>query len=160
MGLNFRDILTSYGMIESNDLGWEGSGIVTRTGQGAQELRPGDRVCFLSPCSLATRVLVPAVACVQMPRRLSFQDASTMPTAYVTAIISLLEVGRLQPGQSVLIHSASGASGIAAIQVCQMVGAVVYATVGNEEKSHFLTKNTTSLQAIYLIRTVLLFNEI
>jgi len=63
-----------------------------------------------------------------------------MPSVYLVAIYGLFHVAQLKRGQTVLIHSASGGVGIAAIQLCQYIGATIYATVGNDEKREFLTK--------------------
>jgi NADPH:quinone reductase-like Zn-dependent oxidoreductase len=69
---------------------------------------------------------------------MTFEEAATMPTAYMAAIHSLLDHAGLSAGKSVLIHSAAGGVGIAAIQIAQSVGAQVYATVGTSEKREFL----------------------
>lgn len=61
-----------------------------------------------------------------------------MPCVFSTAIHSILELGGLQKGQTVLIHSACGAVGLAALQLCQLTGATVYATVGSTEKVQYL----------------------
>lgn len=61
-----------------------------------------------------------------------------MPCVYATAVYSLFDIGHLQKGQSVLIHSACGGVGIAAIQLARMVGADIHVTVGNEEKTQYL----------------------
>lgn len=57
-----------------------------------------------------------------------------MPIAFCTAIYGLMDLGRLSKGESVLIQSATGAVGLAAIQVARMCGAEIYATVGTPEK--------------------------
>ena len=63
-----------------------------------------------------------------------------VPVNYTTAWIAFRDVSRLQPGETVLIHSAAGGTGQAAIQIAQYIGAVVLATVGTESKAQFLTK--------------------
>jgi NADPH:quinone reductase-like Zn-dependent oxidoreductase len=61
-----------------------------------------------------------------------------MGTVFTTAIYALCHMRRLTKGQTILIHSACGAVGIAAIQLAQMVGAKIFATVGNQEKVQYL----------------------
>jgi NADPH:quinone reductase-like Zn-dependent oxidoreductase len=68
----------------------------------------------------------------------SFDDMASMPLAFSTAVYGLLHLGRLRKGETVLIHSATGGVGLAAIQIAQMVGAEIFATVGTEDKREFL----------------------
>ncbi|CAG8097448.1 unnamed protein product [Penicillium olsonii] len=139
VGLNFKDMMVSMGFFGSKeDLGLEGSGIVHRIGSEVKGFAVGDRVALMHTGTLASKVTVPQDACIHLPEKLSMADAATMLTAYVTVMYSLLEVGSLKKGQSVLIHSACGGVGLAAVQVCQAVGAVIYATVGNETKVNYL----------------------
>ena len=68
----------------------------------------------------------------------SFEHAISVPVTGVTTHYALVELARLQEGESVLIHSAAGGVGQFAIQIAQMIGATIYATVGTKEKKHFL----------------------
>lgn len=77
----------------------------------------------------------------RIPETLAFDEAATMTLAYGTALYALVDKGGLRKGQTVLIHAASGGVGQAAIQVCQMVGAEIYVTVGSEEKVQYLQEN-------------------
>jgi NADPH:quinone reductase-like Zn-dependent oxidoreductase len=72
---------------------------------------------------------------------MSHEDAATVPVVFATVIQCLLNIGRVEKGQSVLIHAACGGVGMAAIQVCKMVAAEIYATVGSEEKVEYLINN-------------------
>lgn len=145
VGLNFRDVLLASGMMppapsqSGVTLGLEASGVVSRVGSAVSGLKPGDRVMFLAGDGcLGTHTVVAAPLVTRIPESLSFEEAATTPLCFATVIRSLLDVGRLQRGQTVLIHSACGGVGLAAINVCQMVGAEVFATVGSEEKIEFL----------------------
>ncbi|KAK0732344.1 hypothetical protein B0T21DRAFT_412523 [Apiosordaria backusii] len=142
-GMNFKDILTAMGVIdgqkvEGTGLGLECAGVVSAIGPGAAAngLKVGDRVAVGAFNSYATRVKARIVA--KIPDELSFEEAATMPSVYCTVIHGLLDLARLKAGQSVLIHSACGGIGIAAIHVARMVGAEIYATVGSEEKVQYL----------------------
>ncbi|KAJ5297689.1 Acyl transferase/acyl hydrolase/lysophospholipase [Penicillium antarcticum] len=130
-GLNFKDVLCAMGIIETTEsnFGLEGAGIVRRTGSHNSDLKVGDRVMVLSPNGCGTRLIVSEKNCEKIPKCLSFEDAATMPTVFTTSIYSVFEIGNLKKGQSILIHSACGGVGIATIQLAQMVGADVYATV-------------------------------
>ncbi|KAI0900051.1 fatty acid synthase S-acetyltransferase [Annulohypoxylon nitens] len=142
-GLNFRDILVAMGIVELpiRQFGLEAAGIVTRVGADVKDLKVGDRVCCLKKHAYSTYIVSQDMFCFKIPDRLSFDEAASMLMPYVTSIHSLIKIGRLEKGQSVLIHSACGGVGLAAIQISQMLGADVYATVGNDEKVQFLLDN-------------------
>ncbi|KAH8889179.1 hypothetical protein GQ53DRAFT_870139 [Thozetella sp. PMI_491] len=139
-GLNFKDVLCAIDVVEApaNGFGLEAAGIVCRTAPDVESLMIGDRVMLIAHCSFATHVTVSEHTCVRIPGNLRFEDAATMPCVYSTAIYSLFNVGNLQKGQSILIHSACGGVGLAAVQLARMVGAEIYTTVGNEEKVQYL----------------------
>ncbi|KAK6196628.1 putative secondary metabolism biosynthetic enzyme [Pestalotiopsis sp. IQ-011] len=142
-GLNFRDILVALGIVELpvRHFGVEGAGVITRIGSDVKAMNVGDRVLFLHRGCFVTSAIVPEHACARIPDKLSFDEAATMTFAFATAIYSLVNAGGLEKGQSVLIHSACGGVGLAAIQIAQMYGAQIYATVSSDEKVQFLMKN-------------------
>jgi hypothetical protein len=122
VGLNFKDVLISMGivegqMIEGDGLGNESAGIVQKVGPDVQGLSPGDRVMIFASGAFATTLTTTEQVCVKIPDNLNFTDAASMPTVYGTVIYSLLDKARLEKGQTVLIHSACGGVGIAAIQI-------------------------------------------
>lgn len=120
-------------------LGLETTGRISRVGSNVHYLAVGDRVVALHPggCA-ATSTIVPAAVCAKIPEKLSFEDAATLPICYATAYQSLVKVGQLEEGQSVLIHSAAGGVGHAAVNIARMLGAEIFATVGSEEKVKYL----------------------
>jgi NADPH:quinone reductase-like Zn-dependent oxidoreductase/acyl carrier protein len=123
----------------SQFLGLEAAGVVRAIGPGVDDLQIGDRVMVMGGASLfTTHALVPSINCWKFPESLSFQEAATMPCVFLTVIYGLLEVGQMRAGQTVLIHSACGGVGHAAIQLCRAFGATIYCTVGSEEKRNFL----------------------
>ncbi|CAG8116949.1 unnamed protein product [Penicillium nalgiovense] len=125
VGLNFKDMMVAMGFFgNKEDLGLEGSGIVLQVGPDVADIVVGDRVMLMHSGVLASNVVVPQEACIKLPQGLSMADAATMLTAY-----------------SVLIHSACGGVGLAALQVCQAVGTEIYATVGNDRKVAHLMEN-------------------
>ncbi|KAI8179922.1 Highly reducing polyketide synthase FUM1 [Colletotrichum sp. SAR 10_66] len=144
-GLNFKDVVTAMGVItpsSSEGLGCEASGIVTATGSSVTNLRVGDRVMVFAPqaACFSTDVQAPAQLCVCIPDSLSFADAAGMPCIFITVLRALVEKAGLRAGQSVLIHSAAGGVGIAAMQIARWIGAKVYATVGSDEKADFVSR--------------------
>lgn len=125
--------------VPSQELGLEAAGVIRAVGAGVEDLRIGDRVIVMGGTSLfTTEALVPSISCWTFPSSLSFQEAATMPCVLLTVIHGLLEVGQMRSSQTVLIHSACGGVGLAAIQLCRMVGATIYCTVSTEEKAKFL----------------------
>ncbi|KAI8287110.1 Highly reducing polyketide synthase [Colletotrichum sp. SAR11_57] len=143
-GLNFKDVVTAMGLItpsSSEGLGCEASGVVTARGSSVTNLRVGDRVMVFAPqaACFSTDVQAPAQLCVRIPDSLSFADAAGMPCIFITVLRALVEKAGLRAGQSVLIHSAAGGVGIAAMQIARWIGAKVYATVGSDEKADFVS---------------------
>jgi acyl transferase domain-containing protein/NADPH:quinone reductase-like Zn-dependent oxidoreductase len=142
-GLNFRDIMQALSLLpgvadESPPLGIECAGVVTRIGRGVTAFRPGDRVLAFAANCLASHVTVSEHTVVRMPEALSFEAGATLPAAFVTAHFGLLCEAHLHAGERVLIHSASGGVGLAAIQVARSVGASIIATAGTPEKRKYL----------------------
>ncbi|KAI0199508.1 putative polyketide synthase [Astrocystis sublimbata] len=150
VGMNFTDVVIALGIINSseilgegfNALGLEGTGHVTKIGAAVDHVAPGDRVLVIGTNStgFATEVQRPAEFCCKIPEDLSSEDAATMPAVYITVLRCFLDKAQLQRGQSVLIHSAGGGVGIAAIYVAKWLGAEIYVTVGSEEKASYITK--------------------
>ncbi|KAL2878361.1 Mycolipanoate synthase [Colletotrichum sp. CLE4] len=144
-GLNFKDVVTAMGLIKPSapkGLGCEASGIVTSVGTSVTNVRVGDRVMVFAPeaACFSTEILAPAQLCVAVPDTLSFTDAAGIPCIFTTVLRALVDKAGLRAGQTVLIHSAAGGVGIAALQVARWIGATVYATVGNDEKADFLVR--------------------
>ena len=125
VGLNFRDVLVSMGIVEGqpakgcddDGLGCESAGIVEKVGPDVKGLVPGDRVMPFGAGTFTTALTTSETMCVKIPDALSFDEAATMAAVYVTVIHSIIDKAQLEAGQSILIHSACGGVGIAAIQV-------------------------------------------
>lgn len=114
------------GIVDGSGLGLEGSGVIKEVGTNVQHLQIGDRVLYLDQACFSTNKIISAKRCSKIPDSMSWEEAATMPCVYATVIHSLIDAGRLRKGQSVLIHSACGGIGIAAIQICQnVIGAEV-----------------------------------
>lgn len=138
VGINFKDVLQTQGVVDGNDLGGECSGTILEVGPGVTDFKPGDRVFTVASYCFSNKLITSQDLLAKIPDGLSMEGAGTMGTVFTTAIYALCHLRPLTKGQTILIHSACGAVGIAAIQLAQMVGAKVFATVGNQEKVQYL----------------------
>lgn len=120
--------------------GYEATGVVKRVGPEVKKLKVGDRALLTGIKTFSTVVTSTELLVDKLPDDLSFVDGASMPLVFTTAIYSLINIGHLEKGQSVLIHSGCGGVGLAAIQIAQMLGAEVYTTVSNDEKVDYLTE--------------------
>ncbi|MFE5212553.1 SDR family NAD(P)-dependent oxidoreductase [Streptomyces sp. NPDC056600] len=128
-GLNFRDVLRALGMVPGEEpLGTEAAGTVLETGPGVEGLVVGDRVFGLvqgaaGPVAVADRRLL-----ARIPDGWSYPTAAAVPAVFTTAHHGLVELARLGRGERVLIHSAAGGVGLAAVQIARHLGAEVFGT--------------------------------
>ncbi|KAG9495698.1 hypothetical protein J7337_012254 [Fusarium musae] len=144
-GLNFHDVVSAMGIIPSDTRhvfpGIEVSGVVRRLGSAVTGFSIGDRI--MSICysgGFSTHFTAKHHYMHKIPEEMSFEEAATIQCCFSTVIYALIDVGKMRKGTSVLIHSACGGIGLAAIQVVQMMEGEIYATVGNEEKREYLVK--------------------
>ena len=119
-------------------LGVECAGKIVSLGEGVEQFHIGDEVVAIAPYSFGSFVTTAAAYTVAKPAPLSFEQAAAIPIAFVTASYALHHLARLNAGERVLIHTASGGVGLAAIQLTQRAGAEVFATAGSPEKREFL----------------------
>ena len=111
--------------------------VVTAAGAGAPH-RVGDVVFGLAAGSLGTAVLASQHTVVAVPPNLSAEAACTMPTVFLTADACLNAATVVKPGQTVLIHAATGGLGLAAVQVATALGGTPFGTAGSPSKRGFL----------------------
>ncbi len=142
-GLNFLDVLSALGLRPDQEgtaltLGMECAGTVTKVGESVTDLQVGDEVLAVAPHSISNFACTSAKLVRRKPANLSFQEAATVPVAYLTAYYALHTLGRLRSGERVLIHAAAGGVGLAAVYLAQYLGAEIYATAGSTEKRAFL----------------------
>ncbi|SFK44190.1 SDR family NAD(P)-dependent oxidoreductase [Falsiroseomonas stagni] len=124
-GLTFRDRLLASGLAPAGSpLGADGAGIVEDVGPGVQGFAVGDAVIVLAPGAIADRVTVPALRAARAPCA-DLIDAATMPVPYLTALAALPAV---RPGDRVLVHQATSATGLAAMEILRRAGATIIAT--------------------------------
>jgi putative PIG3 family NAD(P)H quinone oxidoreductase len=115
-------------------LGLEVAGEVVQGAPG-YPFQLGDRVmAVVSGGAYAELATVPAAVALRIPDPFSFEQAAAIPEAFLTAYLNLFTLGKLGPGQTVLIHAAGSGVGTAAIQLARAAGATVIATAGTAEK--------------------------
>jgi NADPH:quinone reductase-like Zn-dependent oxidoreductase/SAM-dependent methyltransferase/acyl carrier protein len=140
-GLNFRDVMIAMGLYPgatSTIFGDECSGKIVAVGEGVDRFQVGDEVVAIAPSSFSAFSTTSEILVARKPSSLSFEEAAAIPLVFVTVYYALRHLANLGPGERVLIHSASGGVGLAAIQVARSVGAEIYATAGSQEKREFL----------------------
>jgi NADPH:quinone reductase-like Zn-dependent oxidoreductase len=133
-GINFADTMARVGLYPDAPkppcvVGYEFGGEVESVGEGVTDVKTGDRVMggtrFNGHAELIT---VPADQVLQFPDEWTFAQAAAVPVNYGTAYAALITMGGLREGDRVLIHSAAGGVGIAAIQIAKSVGAEIFGT--------------------------------
>ena len=134
--LSFLDVLRSFGLEGEGTagLGCEVAGIVREVGRGVGALRAGDEVFGFAPAGLASRVITDAALLLRKPAQLSFEQAAALPLACAVAQHALRQLAHVRAGERVLVHSASGALGQAAVALARRLGAEVAATASSEAK--------------------------
>lgn len=116
-------------------VGYQCAGTVEQIGDQVTKLNVGDRVVALGLHGSHAELRVTNESfCWRVPDGLSIVEAACVPTAYGTAHDSLFEFGRLQAGETVLIHAGASGVGIAAIQMAKRAGATVLATASSDER--------------------------
>ena len=142
-GLNFRDVLIALGMLDvpstrPPSFGWECVGEVIARGDQVSHVDTGELVMGMVPAAMAGYVAAKACLVVRKPDHLGIEEAATLPVAFLTACLGLVDRGGMSAGDRVLVHNATGGVGLAALQLARRAKAEVYATAGTAEKRAFL----------------------
>lgn len=138
--VNFPDLLMIQGKYQFKPPlpfapGSEAAGDVIATGPGVTEHREGDAVIVSPSFGCFSDTINVEVAAVQpKPAGMSYGAAASFQTAYLTAWVALTCRGHLQPGESLLVHGATGGVGLAAVDLGKHLGATVIATGGRDDK--------------------------
>jgi NADPH:quinone reductase-like Zn-dependent oxidoreductase len=132
-GINFADLSARTGMYPDAPkipcvVGYEVSGVIDQVGKGA-DLKVGDRVFGMPRFGgYSDTVVLPAAQVFRMPAKMTFEEAAALPVVYLTAHHMMLFTGTLRPGCKVLIHSAAGGVGLAAIELARAHGCEIFGT--------------------------------
>ena len=121
---------------ESDILGLELAGEVEAVGVNAQGFKPGDRVFGLvGGGGYAEKACIDYRMAMPIPDDWDFVKAAAVPEVFFTANETLFTLGRLDAGETVLIHAGASGVGTAGIQMARQAGARVLVTVGSDEKA-------------------------
>ncbi|KAI1089063.1 putative polyketide synthase [Rostrohypoxylon terebratum] len=154
VGLNAKDVYALAGRVHTTEASCslEYTGQVVAVGSAVNELAVGDKVAVMYPGHFSTFEEVPSWSCVKLKQDEDLRVMASVLVVFVTAIYALHYRAQLQPGESILIHSAAGGVGIATIQVAKLIGADIFATVGTNEKKQYLIDNF-GLQADHIFNS-------
>ena len=143
-GINFADLMMRQGLYGSNPdfpftPGYEASGVITSVGSGVNGLDIGDRVLAMTGFGgYSEKVSISSSRVFKLPDSVTFDQAAAIPVTYGTAYHMLFHLGRISPGDSVLIHHAAGGVGTAVAQLCKVAGASVVIGTASSSKKKFV----------------------
>ncbi len=142
-GVNYADCVIRMGLYASAKqlVGWpitpgfEVAGEVAAVGDGVNGLTSGQRVLGVSLFNgYSSQLVLPARQVMAIPAQMDTATAAAIPTIYLTAWFALMELAHVRPGEHVLVHSAAGGVGSAALQLAKRAGAKATAVVGAPHK--------------------------
>jgi NADPH2:quinone reductase len=139
--LNFPDLLMLKGQYQFKPEppfvpGMDFAGVVDAVGVGVTALEPGQRVAGGAKTgAFAEFTLARADALEIVPDNFAMPMAAAYPAAYTTGYVSLVERAQIKPGETLLVHGASGGVGMATLDVGRILGVRVIATTGAPEKA-------------------------
>lgn len=142
IGLNYKDPLKVIGLLGERELaptyfgtvpGMEGVGTVVRVGAGVEGVAVGDLVAVAAKGMMRRYAIIDRQLVIPLPADTD-PGYCTSAIAFATAEYALLELARLEPGETVLIHGAAGGVGTAAIQVAKARGARIIGTASSDER--------------------------
>ena len=143
--LNFKDVMLVLGMLDGLEdvddgvhFGIECSGVVVKTGARVTTLRVEDEVVGFGKHCFASHTITDAQLLVPKPQVLGWSECAGISVIFTTAYYSLVERANVRSDETVLIHSACGGVGLAAIQVARMIGCKIICSAGTSEKRKFL----------------------
>ncbi|MEW6732242.1 MAG: SDR family NAD(P)-dependent oxidoreductase [Acidobacteriota bacterium] len=167
-GLNFVDVMRAMGVLQAMgiedarnntiEMGNECAGKIVAIGEGVDNFQIGDEVVAIASGCLGSFVTTSSQLVVLKPAHLSFPEAASLPIAFLTAHHALNNLARMGCEDRVLIHSATGGVGLAAIQLAQQAGAEIFATAGSPEKRQLL--ETLGVKHIFDSRSLAFADEI
>src|SRR5262249_52264823 len=150
--LNFPDLLLIAGKYQVKpplpfSPGLEVAGTIEEAWSDAKELEPGQRVLAqLNMGGFAEYAVAPLGAIQPLPPGMSFDEGAAFPLVYQTSYFGLAYRAALKPGESVLVHSAAGGVGLAALQIARALGAGrIFATAGSDSKLELLKQQGADL---------------
>lgn len=143
-GVNFADIMMRMGLYPEAPPppfvpGYEFSGVVTETAPDVTTFKVGDKVMGGSKFgAYTTEIVVPAPLLRPLPKGLSLVEAASVPVVWLTAWTALKEMARIRAGDRVLVQSAAGGVGIAALQLAKQAQAITTGLTSSPSKTDFI----------------------
>lgn len=140
-GVNRPDVIQRYGKYPppagaSDILGLEVAGHIEARGEGVVQWQEGDAVCALvAGGGYAEYCIAPQAQCLRLPSRLTMVEAAAVPETFFTVWTNVFERGRLQAGETLLVHGGTSGIGTTAIGLGVAFGARVFATAGSDAKT-------------------------
>jgi NADPH2:quinone reductase len=154
--LNFPDILMISGKYQIKPPlpftpGFEVAGTIDSVGTDVSGFAPGQRVMAqLSMGGFAEYVIAPATSTQRTPDPMTDDEAASFPLVYQTSYFGLVFRGALKPGETVVIHSAAGGVGLAAVQIARALGAgKIIGTAGSDHKLDIIRQNGADVAINY-----------
>ena len=144
--VNFADVKSRYGQKGSANIpfvpGLDAAGVIIKVGSEVQNLRVGQRViAFPANGSYAEYIVSEGSLTFEIPDNIDFDTAAACPTVSFLSYKVLVDIARIEQGETILIHSAAGGVGTTAIQFAKLLGAgQIIGTIGDENKSSVALK--------------------
>lgn len=156
--LNFRDVMIASKQYPSSpglptNMGSDYAGIIEKVGDNVKNFKPGDEVISIhightendgvlrDNCHFIKTFNADKASVCLKPKNLSFEEASCIPTVFLTSYIGLINLGKLRESDNLLIHTATGGVGLSSIEIAKWKKARIFATAGTEEKRAHLKNN-------------------
>jgi NADPH2:quinone reductase len=139
-GVNYADAILTAGKYQTRPSlpfspGLETAGVVAGCGAGVTRFAPGDRVmAILAYGGFAEMAVAPEAETFPIPDGMSFEDAGAFPVAYISSHVAIRWLGRLEPGETMLVLGAAGGVGLTAVEIGKAMGARVIAGASTAEK--------------------------
>lgn len=146
IGLNFADVFAIWGLYAAAPKdafipGLEYAGIVSKVGSAVDTVKEGDRIMGVTRFgAYATHLNIDHRYVIPLPTDWNFAEGSAYLVQMLTAYYAMVNLGSLQKGQTVLIHSAAGGVGTHAVRIAKSYGCYTIGTVGNASKLDYLKK--------------------
>ncbi|MFF3540201.1 zinc-binding dehydrogenase, partial [Streptomyces sp. NPDC002466] len=164
VGANFRDVLIALGSYPGEaPMGSEGAGVVLEVGPDVTSVAVGDRVMGLFSEGAGPIAVTDGRTLARVPQGWTFAEAAATPIVFLTAYYGLVDLAGLRAGERLLVHSAAGGVGMAALQIARHLGAEVYGTAGlgkwdtlrrlGLDDEHLANSRTTDFETQFLTTT-------
>ena len=146
IGLNFADVFAIWGLYAAAPKdafvpGLEYAGIVSKVGAAVNTVKEGDRIMGVTRFgAYTTHLNIDHRYVIPLPADWSFAEGSAYLVQMLTAYYAMINLGDLQKGQTILIHSAAGGVGTHAVRIAKRLGCYTIGTVGNASKLDYLKK--------------------